>query len=202
MHIKIAGGLLALRKQLDDIYPGRSTASDGFLASPEHTIANPLSDHEPWYEHEGMHYVTAGDFTHDPDDGISGDALAAVLDHWRDPRIKYVIWDRQIMSGRFGPAPWARRKYNGKNPHTAHVHLSVLPDPISLFNDRWKLDPLEDVMQPEQVWSWVARDLYNDTTCRTVDALEVAAETGQSNADRLTLIEKRLDMIAAKLGAE
>jgi hypothetical protein len=77
------------------------------------------------------------DVTHDPAHGVSGDDLAAGLVASRDPRIKYVIWNRRICSSEV--SPWVWRPYSGANPHDHHVHISVKPEK-SLYDDEspWK----------------------------------------------------------------
>lgn len=195
--------LTMLRDQIDRFAPHRSKRSDGWLASAEHTAQNPDSDHEARKYLDGNRYVSAIDVTHDLKGGMDCELLAEDLNHCRDIRIKYAIWDGMIMAGRAGPSPWVWRKYNGANQHRQHLHISVVWEAYSFRPYTWDLRMFEEeVVTPDEVWSHPARDLYHDTTCRTVDLVEVAAETGQSNADRLTLIEKRLDKIAAKLGAE
>lgn len=57
----------------------------------------------------------AVDITHDPS-GCSGDLIAEAAT--RDPRTKYVIWNRRIWTGSWKP-------YTGTNPHTSHVHISI-----------------------------------------------------------------------------
>lgn len=74
---------------------------------------------------QGLGVVTARDFTHDPADGCDCQALVDALVRSRDPRIKYVIWDRQILSS----SNWQWKPYTGSNPHTLHAHVSVKADP-------------------------------------------------------------------------
>lgn len=60
----------------------------------------------------------AVDITNDPS-GCSGDIIAEAAT--RDPRTKYVIWNRRIWTGTWKP-------YTGANPHTSHVHISIRAD--------------------------------------------------------------------------
>lgn len=93
------------------LWPQRSRASDGILPSAAHTITNPTSDHERG---------NAFDLTHDPAHGVNCHILAQVATG--DPRTRYVIWDRQIWN----PAVDRRwRSYDGSNPHTSHMHVSI-----------------------------------------------------------------------------
>ncbi len=57
-------------------------------------------------------------------DKAKGDAIAAfLLEHAAELHVDYLIWDRRIV--RPGQS-W--RPYNGRSPHTDHVHLSVIPE--------------------------------------------------------------------------
>ena len=133
----IAGSLEQLRAQLDEAAPRRSKVSDGAIGDAAH--ATRASDHNPWFVLNGQAYVTARDFTHDPAGGLDCGRLAVALRNGRDPRVKYVIWNRAIMSGADGPSPWVWRSYNGANPHTRHLHLSVVADLRGLTRIPWQL---------------------------------------------------------------
>jgi peptidoglycan hydrolase-like protein with peptidoglycan-binding domain len=66
--------------------------------------------------------------------------LAEVVIASRDPRIKYLIWNRRIVSGDAGPSPWVKRPYTGSNPHNMHVHISVKGTKAEYDNDAaWAL---------------------------------------------------------------
>lgn len=67
--------------------------------------------------------VTAMDITHDPNSGCNGRKIVDALVASRDPRIKYIIWNKRIISSI--TSPWVWRSYSGGNPHTKHFHLSV-----------------------------------------------------------------------------
>lgn len=192
---KVADSLLVLRNQLNAIAPGRSKRSDGFVGDAAHQSRD--SDHNPWWVHGGHRWVTAGDFTQDSHGGLNCVDLAEALQDSRDPRIKYVIWQRQIMAGRLGPKPWVWRPYNGPNPHAKHLHLSVVPEPVSLTTTYWNLAGLvkEENMSPEAVWSHPVRDLYwgEGRTFRAVEALEWAAVHGGTNKDMLTEVQIKLE---------
>lgn len=90
-------------------WPGRNNASDGICASPDHRRRSPVSDHN-----DG----TAFDLTHDPARGVDCHRLSVLV--MRDPRVKYVIWNRRIGSQGRG---W--HDYRGANPHTQHMHVSI-----------------------------------------------------------------------------
>lgn len=131
MTWRLAGSLVALRTQINAAWPARSRVSDGTIASRTHSIQNPTSDHEP--NSQGV--VCAMDITHDPASGADMNLLAENLRASRDPRIKYVIWNRRIYSST--NTPWTWRTYSGSNPHTKHLHLSVAGAYDRL--DRWDI---------------------------------------------------------------
>lgn len=133
MAHRIAQSLDKLRAQINGRFPGRNRKSDGWIGDASHQ-ASASSDHNPHVKDGSVGVVTALDLTHDPASGCDAGILADVLVASRDPRIKYIIWNRRIIAGDLGPSPWAWRPYKGKNPHTMHVHLSVRPSK-SLYDD-------------------------------------------------------------------
>lgn len=118
---RLAEAIVRLREQVNKKYPGRRKDSDGTIGDASH--ASRSSDHNPWVRDGKMGVVTACDITHDPDGGCDAGVLANVLRASRDPRIKYIIWNRQICSSE--TSPWTWRKYTGSNPHNHHCHISV-----------------------------------------------------------------------------
>lgn len=113
----LAKSLESLRTRINTLAPRRSTKSDGTVGDLAHSARK--SDHNP--DENGT--VMAMDITHDPANGCDGKVLAESLRQSRDPRIKYVIWDQRIFSSTV--QPWKWRPYNGTNPHSKHVHVSV-----------------------------------------------------------------------------
>lgn len=111
---------MELRAAVNAAAPLRSRVSDGWIGDAAH--ATRTSDHNPWVLDGKTGIVTALDITNDPIQGVDGNVLSRAL--IRDPRVKYVIWNRQIWS-RQKPT-W--RAYTGKNPHNHHVHVSVSSD--------------------------------------------------------------------------
>lgn len=104
----------ACRKAIQDAnlrWPSRSRASDGIMGDARHQKSK--SDHN---------MGNAFDLTHDPASGCIGGVIAAAA--IRDPRVKYVIWNRQIFNRQRGDTHF--RPYRGQNPHTHHCHVSVL----------------------------------------------------------------------------
>lgn len=119
--------------------PTRNKASDGGLASPDHTAANPTSDHEAL---DGVAW-TARDFTDDPTGGLDGSDLAHRLAAklGKHPAMgpgAYVIHNARIISHSRLSEGW--RPYDGYNAHRTHVHVSVA-DARSAYDNRtpWNL---------------------------------------------------------------
>jgi hypothetical protein len=139
---RVAESLQRLLEQVNQMAPGRSKASDGAIGDPRHQSRN--SDHNPWVIDGNVGVVTARDFTHDPRNGCDAQKIADSIVASRDPRMKYIIWNRQICNSK--TQPWTWRRYTGANPHNKHVHISVLPEKAK-YDSRadWQLTqtPLE-----------------------------------------------------------
>ncbi|HYI00977.1 peptidoglycan-binding protein [Hyalangium sp.] len=131
---RVAKSLDQLLAELNSIAPKRSKASDGSIGDAAHAASD--SDHNPWVKDGSMGVVTARDLTHDPANGASMHDIVAQLVKRRDPRIKYIIWDRQMWRSyaksatRTKPAlpAWTPAAYTGANGHTHHAHISVKTD--------------------------------------------------------------------------
>lgn len=121
MSWRVATSLLELRGEIDARWPNRDKLSDGSIGDERHCGDGGTSDHCP----NAADVVRAIDVDAD---GIPANWLA---DHIRqrggsgDRRLQqggYVIFNRRIASEVGG---WTWRAYNGENPHTSHVHISV-----------------------------------------------------------------------------
>jgi peptidoglycan hydrolase-like protein with peptidoglycan-binding domain len=123
-YLHLCGALKGLRVSVDTWAPRRSHVTDGTIGDARHRAEGGASDHNP-HPYNGSEWVAAMDITNDVAMGCSGRWLAKSLQLARDPRIKYVIWDRQIMQS-LGHAPWTWTAYTGTDPHVSHVHVSVL----------------------------------------------------------------------------
>lgn len=126
---RAAKSLLQLRRQVDAAFPRRNKASDGTIGDQRHCGGGGRSDHCPNIRDGGVGVVTAIDITHDPNSGCDAQKIVDAIRSDRDERVKYIIWNRKIFNSKAigGAAPWEGRRYNGANPHTKHVHISVLP---------------------------------------------------------------------------
>lgn len=122
---RLARAITALREEVNRQAPNRNKASDGTIGDAAHRTRD--SDHNPWIEDGSTGVVSAIDITHDTAGGCSAETLAQSLQSGRDGRVKYVIWNRRIMSSyaHNGTAPWVWRSYSGSNPHTRHIHISL-----------------------------------------------------------------------------
>jgi hypothetical protein len=115
---RVAKSLLILRDQVNAMAPSRDKSIDGTIGDASHQAT--ISDHNP--DEEGV--VRALDITDDPAHGVDAGQIAEALRQSRDPRIKYVISNRCIVSSTI--QPWVWRPYHGSSPHTEHVHISVV----------------------------------------------------------------------------
>lgn len=119
MAWKLAPALAALISDVNQEWPNRSKALDGTIGDEAHAARR--SEHNPNREPgddvpDG--YVTAADITAE---GIDTGRLIDVL--IRDPRVWYVIHKGRIYSRTYG---FANRAYTGSNPHTGHIHVSLV----------------------------------------------------------------------------
>jgi hypothetical protein len=133
--------LLVLRDQVNALAPNRLKGADGLVGDAAHQATN--SDHNPHYvAGVGDEMVTALDLTHDPDHGFDSYAFAEILRQHRDPRIKYVISNHRLFSSysTSSRAAWSWGPYSGVDPHTNHVHISVLDAVISDTRTPWNLE--------------------------------------------------------------
>ena len=125
MSWRLADSLIQLRKQVNEAFPDRDKSSDGSIGDAAHSQR--VSDHNP----NSAGVVTAIDVDRDFNDGHDGRQLVSALVDSRDPRIKYIIFERQIsVTG--DVTKW--KPYNGKNAHNHHVHVSVSATP-KLYDD-------------------------------------------------------------------
>lgn len=137
MTWRLARSLETLRDQVNNMWPGRDKTSDGTIGDARHRAE--ISDHNP----NAAGVVTAEDIDADLSGTDNVGILAAALVASRDPRIKYIIWNRQMVRSyaAHGLAPWQWGPYNGVNAHKHHMHVSVSADP-KLYDDTrpWNLD--------------------------------------------------------------
>jgi hypothetical protein len=114
----LAPTLVRLRDDLNSRWPGRDKTTDGWIGDASHQAQ--VSDHNP-DKKSGV--VRALDIDKD---GIHiPSVLASIMIH---PSTNYVIHNHRMMrrGDRFKP-----RAYEGSNPHTSHIHDSIMHSPGS-----------------------------------------------------------------------
>ncbi len=118
------GAIITLGEQVEEVRPS-ATPHDGTVASRAHDASSPTSDHRP----DAAGNVRAIDF------GGAATWLDEVAENLRvsqDIRIKYVIHGGRMFSSYAKPGypPFTWRPYGGSNPHTYHIHVSVVDGPL------------------------------------------------------------------------
>lgn len=129
-----ARSLVQLKREVDNLWPGRDTASDGWVGDRAHFARGSSSDHNPWVIVDGIGVVRARDVDAGWQNDVSlGAALhRSLLDiahRNAHPALgpgAYVIFRGHIYSHARG---WRKRVYDGPNAHLGHLHLSVTLDP-------------------------------------------------------------------------
>lgn len=139
---RLAKSLIALVDDVDAKWPGRDRSSDGSIGNLEHQAR--ASDHNL----NAAGVVTALDLDRDIAAGFSARNLAEALVASRDPRIKYIISNGQIISSKV--SPWAWRPYSGANAHREHIHISVIDDP-ALYDDTRPWATATNIAPPEAI---------------------------------------------------
>lgn len=144
MAWRLAKSIKTLLDQVNAENPHRRKDSDGGIGDAAH--ASRGSDHNPYIVVKGVGMVRAYDFTHAPETGFDAYAFAEMLLKNKDSRVRYIISNRKIASGKTGVSPWIWRPYPcppNKNPHDHHTHVSVT-ELESEFDDakKWNLSGL------------------------------------------------------------
>ena len=117
---KLCKAGVQLREQIDDAFPNRDRASDGWIGDVRHAARTSGSDHNPTAEG----WVRAIDI--DADLRSHKSEAFDLADQLRllarsDKRISYIIFSGKIASWRRN---YKWRKYTGINPHNKHIHVS------------------------------------------------------------------------------
>lgn len=164
MTERLAFSLVTLRDQLNQAFPGRSKESDGWIGDPSHQQRH--SDHNP----NPAGVVCAIDVTNDPRSGLSGRKLAEYLLSVKDPRLAYVISNKQIASATHD-YNWA--PYNGANTHEHHVHISVKQNADFYDNPgRWRLDGFVGAAVPNATVAQIQPTLRRGDAGAAVEGLQ------------------------------
>lgn len=200
----------ACKKALDETssrFPDRNRASDGICASQQHSKQNPTSDHEPDEDGE----ATAYDLTHDPLRGVDCNAFVAMLVSRKDPRVKYIIWDRTIWRSYAKPGlpAWTPQKYTGSNPHTKHCHVSVLRERKRDTSPWWTAPKTEELTMDDEAKAAFAAlsgrlDVIADVVGKTAGEIAVlrsAIKGVADDANGMSWLGERVAEIKADLDA-
>lgn len=144
MSWRVAESLKQLREQINAAYPNRDRSSDGSIGDAAH--ASRSSDHNPWVkDSRGQGVVTAVDIDADLTPTVKVGVIVDALIASKDPRIKYIIFNRRIIASypTGGVAAWKWRPYSGVNAHTQHAHISVNSSPYH-YDSRaeWNIAPV------------------------------------------------------------
>ena len=124
-----APSLVALRREIDTRWSGRSRISDGVIGDSRH--GRSTNSHNPVGASNGPRVGTRG-AVHAMDITASGIDVNRVLNAViGDSRVWYVIHDGKIWSRTYS---WAARPYSG-DPHTTHVHINLREDSQSAATD-------------------------------------------------------------------
>ena len=118
MKPRLSKSGIQLREQIDDCFPDRDRASDGWIGDSKHAARK--SDHNP----DAQGWVRALDI--DSDLNRSKGTSVYLADQLREyakstRRITYIIHMGKICSRK---SFWRWVKYTGFNKHTAHIHVS------------------------------------------------------------------------------
>lgn len=143
----LAPALARLRTEVNSRWPSRDRSSDGWIGDAAHQASK--SDHNP----NGRGVVDAIDIDVD---GIDVAFLVALC--IRHPAVNYVIWNRRIWSRSHG---FIARAYTGSNPHTKHMHVSLIQSSSAENNGLgWSVAAgiiVVPVVQPPAEGSWAER---------------------------------------------
>lgn len=165
----LAASLIALGNEINRAWPRRSTASDGAIGDASHQARK--SDHNPDWDAGGV--VRAIDI-----DVHGIDAPAVVKALIGDPRVWYVIYDHYIYSVTYN---WAKRPYDGADPHTGHIHVSIRHTTAAETNTGLWLSVTDNHKPDNPFDDWEAIMALFNSKDEFVAA--VAAGVKQGNAD-------------------
>lgn len=125
---KLAPSLVRLWPEIDARWPNRDRRTDGWYASPADRISK---GHNPG--HNGYSHAIDVD-----KDGIDP---MWIIEHITkdDKTLWYIIWNRKLYSNTYN---WKPRAYDGKNPHTDHMHIEIYQtDYAEKWAGHWSIKP-------------------------------------------------------------
>jgi lysozyme family protein len=143
MSWRLANSIKTLLDQVNAMDPHRRKDNDGGIGDEAHAART--SDHNPYIKVRGIGVVRAFDFTHAPETGFDAYAFAEMLLANKDYRVRYIISNHKIASGKDGPSPWTWRPYTGPNAHDHHTHVSVTEKEAEFDSpSRWNLSGMTE----------------------------------------------------------
>ena len=127
----VAKSLRTLYDEINALAPHRHKGDDGTIGDDSHQAHH--SDHNK----DAHGVVRALDITHDPANGCDCNAILRAIIASRDDRASYLIFKRKIYNPKIGN--WVARPYNGRDPHTGHIHISVVGDAKAEDTRAWSI---------------------------------------------------------------
>ena len=133
-YVRPAKSLLKLRDELDAVFPGRFTGTDGFITGYD-SQANPkygVSGHNPNHLGHVMAFDISTTHTGPQIDEATGRALAEYLRTKANEKFRYLIHDQgptvpePRIAGDF--SKWGWQVYTGPAAHSDHIHISITDD--------------------------------------------------------------------------
>jgi hypothetical protein len=130
---RVADSLNKLLTQINTGAPNRGKGSDGSIGDSAHQLEGACgSEHNSCcIKVNGVWIIRARDFTHDPAHGADMGKISEDLRKGRDPRTRYIIFNRRITGPNHN---WNWDAYSGDSPHTEHMHVSTWNDQARFDN--------------------------------------------------------------------
>lgn len=181
---KLCAAGVQLRDQINEAWPKRDKASDGWIGDTAHQ--GRVSDHNP----DAAGWVHAIDVDEDFGDPGTSMILANQLIAYArsgkagSKRLKYVVYEDRIASGTYKATNWQWRGSGFGHQH--HIHVSF----TSAADDDGRPFPLQVFTHRRERW---------DGTVPPISAIQHAAETGAKTTATWRLA-CRLDDLGAYAG--
>jgi len=215
--------LVTLRGEFDRIAPGRDKGADGWVGDAAHQETSsdhnwdetgqvPIRDPDTINEVHAIDVDASGPWPA----GLSMERLVQHVVARRDPRLRYVIYNRRIWRADQG---WRESAYTLPNGHVAHAHFSASYDTAREADTRpWGLtDLVEDAVTPEE-WKklintdnvletreWMEDHGKNPGTAtatlwyRTGDEAAAAHAAAKEALDGVAALAAAVEQVSAKL---
>lgn len=188
MGYYLAPSLGQLRAEVDARWPGRDTASDGWIGDAAHTYGDHLPDPDT-----GV--VRALDI-----DASDIDAMAVVRALIADPRTEYVIHDGRIWLRSSG---FRARVYTGANPHRTHIHQSLRHTlSAETSTAKWLPEQEDDDMTLTADEKRQLRFIHDNTRLDRDGALAFLAKRVEETDGKVQALDAKLDQILTLLTPE